>query len=140
MGNKLTRTHYLVLLAAFLGWMFDGMVMGLIPIVGGPAVQDLLNTSDNGIIGYWMGRYAALFLTGAALGGIVFGWMGDKVGRVKSMAISIIIYSLYFSSLSEQLAWEDNGPWLFPSLWKYGLKKTGLFWPVSSGLQIIWAW
>lgn len=93
--GKFTKNQWLVLLAAFLGWMFDGVEMGLIPIVGGPAVQDLLNVNDNSIIGYWMGRYAALFLTGAALGGFVFGWMGDKIGRVKSMAISIIMYSLF---------------------------------------------
>jgi SHS family sialic acid transporter-like MFS transporter len=82
-------------MAAFLGWMFDGVEMGLIPIVGGPAIQDLLKTSENGIIGHWMGQFAALFLIGAAIGGIVFGWMGDKFGRIKSMAISISMYSLF---------------------------------------------
>jgi MFS family permease len=110
MAKKFTRTQWLVLLAAFLGWMFDGVEMGLIPIVGGPAVQDLLNVSDNNIIGYWMGRYAALFLIGAALGGLVFGWMGDKIGRVKSMAVSITMYSVF------------TGCWYFASQpWHIGL-------------------
>lgn len=95
MNAKLTKAQWLVLLAGFLGWMFDGVEMGLIPIVGGPAVQDLLNTSDETLVGPWMGRFAALFLTGAAIGGLIFGWMGDKIGRVKSMAISISMYSVF---------------------------------------------
>ena len=35
------------------------------------------------------------FLIGAALGGVVFGWLGDKIGRVRAMAASILIYSLF---------------------------------------------
>lgn len=95
MARKITGTQWLVLMAAFLGWMFDGVEMGLIPIVGAPAVQDLTGMAHDAVIGPWMGRFAALFLTGAALGGLFFGWMGDKIGRVRSMAISITIYSLF---------------------------------------------
>jgi len=95
MARKFTKTQWLVLSAAFLGWMFDGVEMGLIPIVGGPAVQDLLNTTENGLVGHWMGQFAALFLIGAAIGGVVFGWMGDKIGRIKSMAISISMFSVF---------------------------------------------
>jgi MFS family permease len=95
MARKYSKGQILVLIAAFLGWMFDGIEMGLIPIVGAPAVQDLAATASDNVIGAWLGRFAATFLLGAALGGIFFGWMGDKVGRVRSMAISIVMYSLF---------------------------------------------
>ena len=35
------RQLYLTLLAAFLGWMFDGMEMGIFPIVAGPALEEM---------------------------------------------------------------------------------------------------
>jgi MFS family permease len=46
-------------------------------------------------VGLWMGRVTAAFLLGAALGGVVFGWLGDRFGRVKAMAWSILCYSLF---------------------------------------------
>ncbi len=42
-----------------------------------------------------MGRITATFLVGAAVGGAVFGWLGDRIGRVRAMALSILCYSLF---------------------------------------------
>ena len=44
-------------------------------------------------IGGWFGRLIAGFLFGAALGGYVFGWVGDRFGRARAMALSILWYS-----------------------------------------------
>src|SRR4051794_13176965 len=76
---------WLVLLAAFLGWMFDGLEMGIFPQVARPALSSLLPGADEGTIGSWHQRIDALFLLGAAGGGLVFGWLGDKIGRVRAM-------------------------------------------------------
>src|SRR3982074_291854 len=90
---------YMALLAAFLGWMFDGMEMGIFPIVAGPALQEMaprLTGADlQSCVSQWMGGASALFLWGPALGGIVFGWLGDKIGRVRSMNLSILFYSIF---------------------------------------------
>jgi MFS family permease len=88
-----------VLLAAGLGWMFDGLEMGLFPLIARPALQSLqaqqgLPVTDS-FVGLWMGYVTASFLLGAATGGVVFGWLGDKIGRVRAMAISILFYSLF---------------------------------------------
>jgi SHS family sialic acid transporter-like MFS transporter len=93
----LPRTYYMVLLAAFLGWLFDGFEMGLFPIVARPALLDLFSDAENpeSLVGPWMGYITALFLLGAALGGLVFGWLGDKVGRVRAMSLSILTYSMF---------------------------------------------
>lgn len=44
-------------------------------------------------VGNWFARYIAFFLFGAATGGWLFGWYGDRVGRVKAMSVSIVWYS-----------------------------------------------
>ncbi|HEX8915392.1 MAG TPA: MFS transporter [Humisphaera sp.] len=85
----------MVLLAAFLGWMFDGMEMGIFPQVARPSLASLMPGASEGDIGYWHNVIDALFLGGAALGGLVFGWLGDKIGRVRSMSASILVYSLF---------------------------------------------
>jgi MFS transporter, SHS family, sialic acid transporter len=90
-----TRAKWMVLTAAFLGWMFDGLEMGIFPLVARPALQDLMGVTDDRLVGLWMGRITALFLLGAAGGGLVFGWLGDRLGRVRSMTVSILAYSLF---------------------------------------------
>jgi MFS family permease len=42
-----------------------------------------------------MGGITALFLIGAAGGGLAFGWLGDRLGRVRAMILSILAYSLF---------------------------------------------
>jgi len=86
---------WLTLAAASLGWMFDGMEMGIFPLVARPALQEMLAGAGDQAVGLWMGRITASFLLGAALGGLVFGWLGDKIGRVKAMALSILAYSVF---------------------------------------------
>ncbi len=101
-----SRAQWLVLIAAFLGWMFDGLEMGIFPVVARPALQELLGTQADQQVGPWMGYITALFLLGAAGGGIVFGWLGDQVGRVRAMAASIVTYSLFTG-----VCYFANAPW-----------------------------
>ncbi len=93
-SGKLTGNQWLTLLAAFLGWMFDGLEMGIFPLVARPALQDM-GFTDESAIGQWMSYVTALFLLGAAGGGLVFGWLGDRVGRVRAMSLSILTYSVF---------------------------------------------
>ena len=74
-SNATTRTQWLVLAAAFLGWMFDGVEMGIFPLVARPALQSMLPAATVGqdqFVGLWMGRITALFLVGAMVG---VGWL-----------------------------------------------------------------
>jgi SHS family sialic acid transporter-like MFS transporter len=87
------------LIAAFMGWMFDGLEMGIFPLVARPALQTMMphgtNLLQDQFVGLWMGRITALFLIGAAFGGLAFGWLGDRLGRVRAMTLSILTYSLF---------------------------------------------
>jgi MFS transporter, SHS family, sialic acid transporter len=95
-GKKtLTTGQWLVLAAAFLGWMFDGVEIGLFPLVGRAALQDLLQVTDEQQIMAWMSRITACFLVGAAIGGVSLGWLGDKIGRVRGMVVCMLTYSIF---------------------------------------------
>jgi MFS transporter, SHS family, sialic acid transporter len=85
----------MALIAAFLGWMFDGVEQGVFPLVARPALQDLLHVEGDKEIGLWMGYITAVFLLGAAGGGLLFGWLGDRIGRIRAMILSILAYSLF---------------------------------------------
>jgi MFS transporter, SHS family, sialic acid transporter len=95
-----SRGRFLALLAALLGWMFDGMEMGLFPLVGKDALGEWLRLADDVskpdkvLVDKWYGIVLACFLVGAATGGVLFGWLGDKIGRVRAMTVSILMYSL----------------------------------------------
>src|SRR5581483_12322047 len=95
----LQRRLGFVLAAAFLGWMFDGLEMGIFPLIARPALRQMQQQQglvpSDAVVGHWMGVATAAFLIGAALGGVVFGWLGDRVGRVRAMNLSILCYSLF---------------------------------------------
>ncbi len=102
----ISRGAWLALIAAFLGWMFDGFEMGLFPVIGRPALSDLLSggqapTDTAGQaalaanVNHWLGVMVAVFLVGAATGGVVFGWLGDRIGRVRAMTLSVLTYTIF---------------------------------------------
>jgi MFS transporter, SHS family, sialic acid transporter len=93
--EHITRGQWLVLIGALLGWMFDGMEMGVFSLVGRSALSDLLNTTDEAVIGFWFGAVTAVFLVGAAAGGVLFGWLGDRIGRVRAMSLSVLTYAVF---------------------------------------------
>lgn len=104
------RDRTLVLMAAFLGWMFDGLEMGIFPQIARSALGELLQKGASEFdIKWWHQVIDACFLFGAAAGGLIFGWLGDRIGRVKAMAFSILVYSgftglLYFVRAPEHIA------------------------------------
>ncbi len=85
----------MALTAAFLGWMFDGLEMGLFPLVARPALRELMGAEADTNIGAWMAWITAGFLVGAACGGLLFGWLGDRVGRVRAMVWSVLTYAIF---------------------------------------------
>ena len=94
-NEKITRGHWMALSAALLGWLFDGAEMGVFSLVGRPALSDLLQTKDEKQIAFWFGAVTAMFLVGAATGGVLFGWLGDRVGRVRAMTLSVLTYAVF---------------------------------------------
>ena len=90
----------LILLAGFFGWLLAGVQLGVSSLVMRPAVQDLLQTDDDAILGPWFGWLTSVFLLGGAAGGYLFGALGDRIGRKKAMAMSIATYSVFAGASS----------------------------------------
>jgi MFS transporter, SHS family, sialic acid transporter len=141
-SDELTATAcYIILTAAFLGWMFSGFQMAVMTLCARSATTEFLRSGQvtvempldvrrvfqrpraanssstelsheraalQALVPRWFSWFNAAFLFGAASGGLVFGWLGDRIGRVRAMATSITCFSLfsgigYFVATPEQL-------------------------------------
>jgi MFS family permease len=88
-------TRFLVLLVAAIGFLFDTYELLMLPLIGGPAIAELLGVPPNNpLVRQWFGY----LLWAAAVCGGVFGLLGgfliDRFGRKKVMIASILVYSV----------------------------------------------
>jgi MFS family permease len=82
-------------IAAWLGWLFDGLELHLYTLVAGPLVLHLLmNTSDGALVNEKKAYIQAAFLVGWALGGAFFGRLGDRLGRSRTLALTVLTYAI----------------------------------------------
>lgn len=85
-----------VLAASFLGLLFDGAELGLMPVASLSVTKSLLGAEFTPTLGGdWFARFTASLMLGAAIGGIAFGNLGDRIGRTRAMGLSIIFYSAF---------------------------------------------
>src|SRR5262249_38489540 len=96
------------LLAAWLGWAFDGLDGFLYVMVGFPFVKELV-ASEHGIalsntlelskltgeIAWKASLIQSSFLVGWAVGGAVFGRLGDRLGRARTLTLTVLTYALF---------------------------------------------
>lgn len=94
-------------IAAWLGWLFDGLDMHLYTLVAAPFVMELVkaaSTSD-AIVKEKSSWIQAAFLVGWALGGGFFGRIGDLVGRSRALALTILTYACFTGLSSVAQTW-----------------------------------
>src|SRR5215468_35262 len=84
-------------IAAWLGWLFDGLDMHLYVLVATPFVAELLGgvSEKDPRVGYYSSWIQAAFLIGWALGGGFFGRIGDRLGRSRALMLTILTYALF---------------------------------------------
>lgn len=97
--RDLTHYHWFVFVVAALGWLFDTMDQQLFTLARTPAMRELLATSPGEIpdqtqVDFYGPMATSVFLIGWATGGIIFGVLGDRIGRAKTMLWTILIYSM----------------------------------------------
>ena len=92
----LTRYQWTVFFVVWAGWALDATDFGLFSIVLKPAINDLLGgAATPAQIGRIGGLLAMVGLLGWAFGGFTFGIVADYIGRVRTLALSILIYSIF---------------------------------------------
>ena len=86
-------------IAAWLGWLFDGLDMHLYGLVAAPFVALLLGLAAtdtaNALVREKSSWIQAAFLVGWALGGGFFGRLGDVLGRSRALSLTILTYALF---------------------------------------------
>lgn len=103
-----------ILIAAFLGWFFGGLQIGMTNLINDAAKFLIIEAGwsvgldikeINIMTANWYAYLQCAFLFGAAAGGWLFGRLGDRIGRTRALGISI----LWFSGLTA-LAWFARDP------------------------------
>jgi predicted MFS family arabinose efflux permease len=93
-------------IAAWLGWLFDGLDMHLYTLVATPFVAELLLVGQKDpSVGYYGSCIQAAFLLGWALGGAFFGRLGDRLGRARALVLTILTYAVFTGLSAFAQAW-----------------------------------
>ena len=94
------RYAWIVLMISALGWLFDTMDQNLFNQVRALSLREILApdyapAALDAAVKSWGGTLTAIFLIGWAAGGFVFGVLGDRLGRTRTMVITIFIYAIF---------------------------------------------
>jgi len=125
--------------AAFLGLLFDGVELGLMPVASLSVSKSLLGDAFTPAAGGdWFARFTAALMLGAAIGGIVLGNLGDRIGRSRAMGISILFYSVcaalgsLVTSQEQMLALRFLVGLGVGGMWPNGIALVAESWPSAS--------
>jgi len=127
----LTGYHWFVLIVCSLGWLFDTFDQQLFNLARTPALRQLLGQglSDPEVTRY-AGYATSIFVIGWATGGLVFGMLGDRWGRAKTMLLAILVYSAFTGLSAFSVTWWDFSIYRFLS----GLGVGGEF---AAGVSLV---
>ncbi len=108
--KSLNRYHWFVLIVAALGWLFDCLDQQLFVLARPAAMRELIPDDAYATTievtearSFWVDMSTSIFIAGWATGGLFFGILGDRIGRAKTMVLTILLYSLFtgLSSISQ---------------------------------------
>jgi MFS family permease len=94
--GRITWAQWKGLIAAWLGWAFDGLDGYLYVLVAGPFVASLLGKpASDPDVAFKGAVINGFFLLGWAVGGAVFGRIGDRLGRARTLTYTILTYAVF---------------------------------------------
>jgi len=130
-NEGISKYQWLVLVVASLGWVFDVFEGQIFVASMREAMPQLLNvdSSDNSLVASWNNWALASFLLGGAFGGILFGILSDKIGRSKTMIVTILFYSVFTCITAFA-----NAPWQMVVLRFLVAMGVGGEWAVASAM------
>jgi MFS family permease len=94
--SELTPRQWKTGAAAWLGWLFDGLELHLYTLIALPLVVELLGAASSAdpAVKEKSAYIQAAFLVGWALGGAFFGRLGDRIGRSRALALTVLTYAV----------------------------------------------
>jgi MFS family permease len=94
--KQLNGYHWFVFIVASLAWLFDCLDQQLFILARANAIQTLLGgaTADPSLVKEYGAYATSIFVAGWAVGGLIFGAVGDRLGRSKTLAITVFLYSI----------------------------------------------
>ena len=104
-----TPYHWLVVIIASSGWLFDCMDQRLFVLARESALKELLRNDAAALsaLKTYIGYATTSMILGWATGGIIFGMLSDKIGRVKTMVATLLIYSGFTGLSGFAQSWLD---------------------------------
>ncbi|MGA2144836.1 MAG: MFS transporter [Bryobacteraceae bacterium] len=108
--KDLSRYQWFVVAIAAVGWMFDTMAQQLFSLARNPAIRDLLGPGAAArMVDEQAGIATSVFMIGWALGGVIFGVLGDRLGRAHTMILTILCYTVFTGlSVFSTSVWDFN--------------------------------
>jgi len=108
--RDLNRYQWFVVAVASVGWMFDTMAQQLFNLARVAAIRDLMGSrATPGAVADQAGYATSIFMIGWALGGVIFGVLGDRLGRAKTMMMTILTYTVFTGlSMFAVSVWDFN--------------------------------
>jgi MFS family permease len=101
-----TFYHWLVVIIASAGWLFDCMDQRLFILGRESALRELM-PAEPALIRTHIGYATTSMILGWATGGIIFGMMSDRIGRVKTMVVTLLVYSIFTGLSGMATTWVD---------------------------------
>jgi MFS family permease len=93
--KPLGRYQKQVFVLATLAWFFDCLGQQIFVIARNPALAMLMPPGTGpDKLKEWAGYMTSIFIVGWATGGLIFGALGDRLGRARTLAITILLYGL----------------------------------------------
>jgi MFS family permease len=119
--RDLTSYHWFVFLVASLAWLFDCLDQQLFILARGKAMEALLPPGWD--LKLYGGYATSIFVAGWAMGGLIFGSLGDRFGRAKMLTLTVLIYSVCTGLSAFSTGWADFAAYRFLT----GLGVGGVF-------------
>lgn len=93
--RTLTSNHWFVFTVASLAWLFDCLDQQLFILARDNAIKALAAPGTDALeLRRLSGLAQSIFVAGWAMGGLIFGSVGDRIGRAKTLSLTVLIYSL----------------------------------------------
>jgi MFS family permease len=122
--RDLTPYHWFVFAMATLAWLFDCLDQQLFLLARTGALQALLPPgTDPSEVRKFGGYATSLFVAGWATGGLIFGAVGDRIGRARTLTLTVLIYSICTGLSALSVGWVDFAIYRFLT----GLGVGGVF-------------